>query len=683
MLPIPAGMTSPYPRLFEPLDLGFTRLKNRILMGSMHTGLEDRERDFPKLAAYFSARARGGVALMVTGGFNPNWEGWFYPFASTLSSRRQLARHRTVTSAVHAEGGKIALQILHAGRYSYHPLSVSASRLKSPINPFVPRALSERGIERQIDAFVRAAGLAREAGYDGVEIMGSEGYFINEFTCARTNRRRDRWGGSVENRTRLPVEIVRRVRAAVGRDFIVMYRLSVIDLVEGGNTWDDVVYQGKAIEAAGATMLNSGIGWHEARVPTIVTSVPRAAFARMTERLRREVKIPVVAANRINRPDVAEALLERGACDMVSLARPLLADPEFALKAASGRADEINTCIACNQACLDHTFSFKRASCLVNPRACHETELVSVRTSRRKRIAVVGAGPAGLAFAVEAQRRGHAVTLYEQASRIGGQLNMARTIPGKEEFDETLRYFGRQLELAGVEVRLGTRASAPDLVAGGYDEVVLATGVKPRRASFDGAIHPKVLSYVDVLARGAPVGRTVAIVGAGGIGFDVATLLASPGPSTALDADAWFAEWGVDPTVGAPGGVEGVARSKRPPARTVYLLQRKDEPLGKRLGKTSGWVHRASLKDRGVTMLRGVEYVRVDDTGFAVRVGGKPRHLAVDHVVVCAGQEPLRELQDDLRAAGRAPRLIGGADVAAELDAKRAIRQATELALAI
>jgi 2,4-dienoyl-CoA reductase (NADPH2) len=679
---MPPAMT-PYPRLFEPLDLGFTTLKNRILMGSMHTGLEDRAATFPKLAAYFAERARGGVGMIVTGGFNPNREGWFYPFASTLSSRSEIARHRLVTAAVHDADGKIAMQILHAGRYSYHPLSVSASRIKAPINPFTPRALSERGIERQIAAFVRAAVLAREAGYDGVEIMGSEGYLINQFTCRRTNRRTDRWGGSVENRIRFPVEIVRRVRAAVGRDFIITYRLSMIDLVEGGSTWEDVVIQGKAIESAGATLLNTGIGWHEARVPTIVTSVPRAVFARVTERLRREVGIPVIAANRINRPEVAEELLASGACDMVSMARPLLADAEFANKARTGRADEINTCIACNQACMDHTFALKRASCLVNPRACHETELVATPAKRAKRIAVVGAGPAGLAFAVEAQRRGHEVTLYEQASGIGGQFNMAKRIPGKEEFEETLRYFARQIELTGVALRLGVRASVDALLAGSYDEIVLATGVTPRRAGFAGADHPRVLSYVDVLLHGALVGDTVAIVGAGGIGFDVAMFLAGTGASTALDPDAWFAEWGVDPTVRTPGGIEGIAKRTPRPARTITLMQRKDEPLGKRLGKTSGWVHRTSLKDKGITMLQGVEYDRVDDAGIAIRVGGERRQLAVDHVVVCAGQEPLRDLEAALRAAGRLPRRIGGADVAAELDAKAAILQATKMALAV
>ncbi|HWL87868.1 MAG TPA: NADPH-dependent 2,4-dienoyl-CoA reductase [Polyangiaceae bacterium] len=668
---------SPYPHLLAPLDLGFTTIRNRVLMGSMHVGFEDRASRFERLAAYFAARARGGVGIMVTGGFAPNREGWLFPFASKLSSRAEISPHRTLTLAVHDEGSKICLQILHAGRYSYHPLSVSASAIKSPINPFTPRALSERGIRRQIDDFVNAAALAREAGYDGVEIMGSEGYFINQFTCRRTNHRTDDWGGSIENRTRLPVEIVRRVRAAVGNDFIVIYRLSMLDLVEGGNTWSEIVYQARAIEKAGATILNTGIGWHEARVPTIVTSVPRAAFTFVTERLKKEVGIPVIATNRINRPEVAEELLARGACDMVSMARPLLADPEFVKKAAAGRADEINTCIACNQACLDHTFSMKTASCLVNPRACRETELVFHPVRRARRVAVVGAGPAGLAFAVEAGRRGHTVTLFEAATEIGGQFNMAKKIPGKEEFVETLRYFRRQLELASVTVKLSTRATARDLA--GFDEVVLATGVTPRIPRIANIEHPKVLSYVDVLLHDKPVGNAVAIVGAGGIGFDVATFL-THGHSPTLDAKTWLAEWGVDTEVAAPGGVEGVVRQASPSARKVYLLQRKKESLGKQLGKTSGWVHRAVLKNKGVEMISGVAYEKVDDAGLHISVGGAPRLLRVDQVIICAGQEPLRELEDALKHQGTRVRRVGGADVALELDAKRAILQATELA---
>jgi 2,4-dienoyl-CoA reductase (NADPH2) len=673
----------PYPHLLSPLDLGFTHLRNRVLMGSMHTGLEDRAWHIPKLAAYLAQRARGGVGLIVTGGYAPNLEGSFYPLSSRFSTAADARLHRKVTRAVHDEGGKVCLQILHAGRYAYHPFSVSSSRVKSPITPFAPRALSGSGVQKQIGAFVDAAKLAREARYDGVEIMGSEGYFINQFTALRVNRRTDEWGGSVENRCRLPVEIVSRVREAVGKDFIVVYRISVLDLVEGGSTWDEVVYQARAIERAGVTLLNAGIGWHEARVPTIATSVPRAAFAELAGRLRKEVTVPVIAANRINRPDVAEDLLARGLCDMISMARPLLADPDFVVKAARGQEDEINTCIACNQACLDHTFALKRASCLVNPIACHETELVRRAAPRRKQVAVVGAGPAGLAFATEAARRGHAVTLYEQASEIGGQLNMAKRIPGKEEFQETLRYFSKQLELLGVAVVLGTRATAETLREGAYETVVLATGVKPRLPKIPGLDHPKVLSYVDVLSRGKPVGERVAVIGAGGIGFDVATFLVHGAPSATLDKDLWMREWGVDVSVRARGGVEGVPKAARAPTRTVTLCQRKDEPLGIHLGKTTGWVHRAALKDSGVVMLRGATYVRVDDAGLCIRVGGNAVTLEVDNVVVCAGQEPLRELEASVRAAGLDVHLIGGADVAVELDAKRAIKQATELALAM
>ena len=670
-----------YPNLLKPLDLGFTTLKNRVLMGSMHTGLEDKEKDFDKLAEYFAERARGGVGLMVTGGFSPNMEGWLYPFASKLSSRREVARHLKVTDAVHAAGGKICLQLLHAGRYAYHPLSVSASRVKSPINPFKPRALSNWGVWRQIKAFERAAVLAREAGYDGIEIMGSEGYFINQFTCRRTNRRTDQWGGSIENRCRLPVEIVSRSRKAAGDDFIIIYRLSMLDLVEGGNTWDEVVYQGKAIEAAGATLINTGIGWHEARVPTIVTSVPRAAFAFVSERMRKEVNIPVVTTNRINDPQVAEDLIARGAADMVSMARPLLADPDFVNKAAEGKADLINTCIACNQACLDHSFQLKRASCLVNPRACNETELVFRPTDAPKKLAVVGAGPAGLAFSVEAARRGHRVTLFEAEAEIGGQFNMAKRIPGKEEFHQTIRYFSRMLEVAGVDLRLSTRADAEALA--GFDEVVLATGVVPRTPAIAGIDNPKVLSYVDVLRHGADVGQTVALIGAGGIGFDVAEFLVHDGPSPSLNPELWYREWGIDTSVQAPGGVQGVEKHPEPPARKVYLLQRKAEALGKHLGKTSGWVHRATLKHKKVTMVGGVQYQRIDDDGLHITVNGQPQRIECDNVVICAGQEPLRELHDAVAGRGIPVHLIGGADVAAELDAKRAIKQASELAAAI
>ncbi|MBX7099869.1 MAG: NADPH-dependent 2,4-dienoyl-CoA reductase [Myxococcaceae bacterium] len=671
---------SPYPHLLAPLDLGFTTLKNRVLMGSMHTGLEDKAKDFPKLTAYFVERAKAGVGLMVTGGFSPNIEGWLYPFSSKLSSRFEVGRHQKLTTAVHDAGGKICLQLLHAGRYSYHPLSVSASRLKAPINPFTPRALSGFGIRRQIRAFVRAASLAQRAGYDGVEVMGSEGYFLNQFTCRRTNRRTDEWGGSIENRCRLPVEVVRQIRAEVGERFIIIYRLSLLDLVDGGNTWDEVLYQAKAIEAAGATILNGGIGWHEARVPTIVTSVPRAAFAFAAAKLKREVRIPVVATNRINRPEVAESLLARGDCDLVSLARPLLADAQFVQKAQEGRADEIITCIACNQACLDHTFSLKRATCLLNPRSGYETELVSSPAPKPKAFAVVGAGPAGLAFSVEAARRGHRVTLFDQAAEVGGQFNLAKRIPGKEEFDEALRYYARQLELLGVTTRLSTRVSAQTLAGQGFDAVVLATGVTPRTPAIEGITHPKVLGYADVVSGRKAAGQRVAVIGAGGIGFDVAEFLVQPSPSPALDPARWRREWGVDETVRSPGGVEGVQRAVEPPARQVVLLQRKAEPLGKRLGKTTGWVHRATLKDKGVELLSGVEYRRIDDQGLHVTVNGADRLLEVDTVVVCAGQEPLRELAPALTAQGLSVHLVGGADVAAELDAKRAIRQATELA---
>ena len=669
-----------YPHLLSPLDLGFTTLKNRVIMGSMHTGLEDRFWNYGKLAAFYRERARGGAGLIVTGGISPNRQGWLLPFGGTLNFRGDVFNHRRVTRAVHEEGGKIVLQILHAGRYGYQPLVVSASNVKSPISPFRPRALTPRGIESTIAAYVRCAKLAQKAGYDGVEVMGSEGYLINQFLCARTNRRTDAWGGSIENRMRLPVEIVRRIRAAVGRDFIVMVRHSVLDLVDGGNTWDEVVHVAQALEGAGATILNTGYGWHEARVPTIVTSVPRAAFASIAARLRDAVKIPVVASNRINMPQDAERLLADGSADMVSMARPFLADPDWVNKAAAGQADRINTCIACNQACLDHTFSNERASCLVNPRACHETELVYRPTSRRKRIAVVGAGPAGLSAATVAAQRGHAVTLFDGLDRIGGQFNVAMRIPGKEEFTETVRYFGRQLELAGVEVQLGRRVTRDELVAAGYDEVIVATGVTMRRPRIDGITHPKVLSYLDVLRDGAPVGRRVAIIGAGGIGFDTAEYLIhdahAPRPQPVQD---WAGEWGVDLQVATPGGLtkpHGTA-----PARSIWLLQRKTTRPGAGLGKTSGWVHRATLARNGVIMLAGVQYDRIDDAGLHITIGGEQKLLEVDNVVICAGQESLAELMPpEGTRGGPAFHKIGGAALAAELDAKRAIREGAELA---
>lgn len=678
-------MTAPYPHLLAPLDLGHTQLRNRVLMGSMHTGLEDREKHFPRLAAYFAERARGGVGLIVTGGFAPNVAGWVSPFAGRLATHRAARAHRQITEAVHAEGGKIALQILHAGRYGYHPLSVSASRIKSPITPFTPRALSEAGIQRQIDAFARCAALAREAGYDGVEVMGSEGYFINQFLVTHTNKRTDRWGGSFANRMRLPVEIVSRVRERAGRDFIIVYRLSMLDLIPEGSNWDEVVQLAKAVEGAGASLINTGIGWHEARVPTIATSVPRGAFTWVTKKLKGEVRIPLCTTNRINDPAVAEQILEDGHADMVSMARPLLADPDFVNKAAAGHADEINTCIACNQACLDHAFQLKTASCLVNPRACHETELVYVPTTSPKRYAVVGAGPAGLACSTVLAERGHHVDLFDSAGEIGGQFNMAKRIPGKEEFHETLRYFGHKLDATGVTLHLNTRVDAARLVAGGYDAVVLATGVTPREPKIPGAeegrARGQVLSYVDVLLRGATVGPRAAVVGAGGIGFDVSEYLVSAGHSTTLDRNAWQREWGVTDPAASRGGV--TRPQIEPPQRQVHLLQRKAETPGKRLGKTTGWIHRAALKMKQVEMLAGVNYEGISERGLAISFGEKRENatlLEVDHIVLCAGQEPLRELEAPLQTAGVIVHRIGGADVAAELDAKRAIDQGSRLA---
>ncbi|MCR6628511.1 MAG: NADPH-dependent 2,4-dienoyl-CoA reductase [Pseudoxanthomonas sp.] len=667
---------TPYPHLFAPLDLGFTTLRNRVLMGSMHTGLEDRARDFPRLAAYFAERAAGGVGLIVTGGFSPNLVGWLKPFGGKLSWPWEARPHKFVTQAVHEHGAKICAQLLHAGRYGYHPLTVAPSKIKAPINPFTPRALSARGIERQINAYANAARLARDAGYDGVEIMGSEGYFINEFTAPRTNKRNDAWGGTPEKRMRFAVEIVRRVREAVGPDFILIYRLSLIDLVDDGNQWEEIVAQAKAVEAAGATIINSGIGWHEARVPTIVTSVPRAAFVDVTAKLKPHVRVPLVATNRINMPEVAEGILAAGKADMVSLARPLLADPQWAAKARAGTPQAINTCIACNQACLDHVFENKLASCLVNPRACHETDLLYKKTFAPKTIAVVGAGPAGLACATVAAERGHRVTLFDAADEIGGQFNYAKRIPGKEEFHETLRYFRHRLEETRVDVRLSTPMTAADLA--GFDEVVLATGISPRKVAFPGADHAKVVSYVDVLSGRVTVGARAALIGAGGIGFDVAEYLTHEGHSPSLDPARWMAEWGVDPTFEARGSL--VKPQPEPPAREVWLLQRSPGKPGARLGKTSGWVHRATLKAKQVKMLGGVEYLGVDDAGLRIKVDGTEQVLPVDHVVVCAGQEPRRDLQADLIAAGRTPHLIGGADVAAELDAKRAIDQGSRLA---
>ncbi|WP_342653243.1 NADPH-dependent 2,4-dienoyl-CoA reductase [Pseudomonas sp. F3-2] len=671
-----------YPHLLAPLDLGFTTLRNRTLMGSMHTGLEEKPGGFERMAAYFAERARGGVGLMVTGGIAPNDEGGVYSGAAKLTTSEEADHHRIVTKAVHEAGGKICMQILHAGRYAYSPRQVAPSAIQAPINPFKPKELDEEGIEKQIQDFVHCATLAQTAEYDGVEIMGSEGYFINQFLVAHTNHRTDRWGGSYENRMRLPVEIVRRVREAVGANFIIIYRLSMLDLIEGGSSWEEVVQLAKAIEQAGATLINTGIGWHEARIPTIATKVPRAAFVKVTAKMRGSVSIPLITTNRINTPEVAEQVLAEGDADMVSMARPFLADPDFVNKAAAGRGDEINTCIGCNQACLDHTFGGKLTSCLVNPRACHETELNYLPVTQVRKIAVIGAGPAGLAAATVAAERGHEVTLFDSASEIGGQFNIAKRIPGKEEFYETLRYFGRKLQTTGVDVRLNTRVSVDDLVGKGFDEVILATGIAPRTPAIPGIDNDKVLSYLDVILQRKPVGKAVAVIGAGGIGFDVSEFLVHQGVATSLDRDGFWEEWGIDGALSARGGVAGVKPHPHAPARQVFLLQRKTSKVGDGLGKTTGWIHRTGLKNKQVQMLNSVEYLKIDDAGLHIRIGaeGEEKLLAVDNIVICAGQDPLRELYDGLAAAGQSVHLIGGADVAAELDAKRAINQGSRLA---
>ncbi len=670
-----------YPHLLAPLDLGFTTLPNRVLMGSMHVGLEEAPNGFERMAAFYAERARGGVGLIVTGGIAPNDAGRPLEGGATLTTTEEADKHRVITDAVHAEGGRICLQILHFGRYAYHGDLVGPSPIQAPIAFFPPKELTGEEVEATIADFARCAELARGAGYDGVEIMGSEGYLINEFIAARTNQRTDEWGGSYENRIRFPVEIVRRVREAVGPDFIIIYRLSMLDLVEGGSTLEEVTQLAQAIEAAGATIINTGIGWHEARIPTIATSVPRAGFAWVTKKLMGSVSIPLVATNRINTPEVAEQVLADGCADMVSMARPFLADPAFVAKAAAGRSEAINTCIACNQACLDHTFSGLITSCLVNPRACHETILTidPATEAGRRRIAVVGAGPAGLACATTAAGRGHQVTLFEADDEIGGQFNIAKQIPGKEEFHETLRYFGQALTDTGVEVRLGTRATPADLE--GFDVVVLATGVTPRIPDVEGVDHPKVLTYLQVLKDKAPVGAKVALMGAGGIGFDVAEYLTQNGPSGAVAPEVFNAEWGIDPTYAGRGGLRAAAPEA--PARSVALLQRKTSKVGADLGKTTGWIHRTALKHRGVAMVPGVTYERIDDLGLHIVVNGERTVVEVDHVILCTGQEPQRELHDTLLARGQQVVLIGGADVAAELDAKRAIKQGTEVAAAL
>jgi len=669
-----------YPHMLAPLDLGFTTLKNRVLMGSMHVGLEEAKDGFNRMAAFYAERAKGGVGLIVTGGIAPNDRARPMPGGAAMTTQKEADKHKVVTEAVHAAGGKICMQILHFGRYAYHPELVAPSALKAPISPFRPHALTSEEVEQTIEDYANAAALAQSAGYDGVEIMGSEGYLINEFIAKQTNHRDDAWGGAYENRIRFPLEIVRRTRARVGANFIIIFRLSMLDLVEGGSTQEEVVQLAQALEAAGVTILNTGIGWHEARIPTIATKVPRAAFAWVTQQLKGKVKIPLVATNRINTPEVAEQVLADGMADMVSMARPFLADPLFVQKAAEGKADQINTCIGCNQACLDHTFGGKITSCLVNPRACNETLMVDSPAPTKERIAVVGAGPAGLAFATEAARRGFEVTLFDAANEIGGQFNVAKQVPGKEEFYETLRYFGKQIELTGVKLQLGKKVSAQDLAAVGFKQVVLATGVNPRTPEIEGIHHPKVLGYLDVLRDKKPVGKSVALIGAGGIGFDTAEFLLHEGTSPSLDQAKFYAEWGVDTTFAHAGGLKPAHIEKT--ARKVYLLQRKASKVGDGLGKTTGWIHRTSLKNREVEMINGVTYRKIDDAGLHITVGDKDLVLPVDNVVICAGQDPQRELQAALQAAGVTVHLIGGADVAAELDAKRAIKQGTELALA-
>ena len=669
----------PYPHLFQPLDLGFTQLKNRVLMGSMHTGLEEAKNGYERMAAFFGERARGGVGLIVTGGVAPSREGWVAPFSARMTKASHAKKHEIVTNTVHQEGGKICMQILHAGRYGYHPLCVAPSAIKSPISKFKPRALSKRGIRSTVQDFIRTAKLAQDAGYDGVEIMGSEGYLINQFICTRTNKRTDEYGGSYANRMRFPLEIVASVREAVGKDFIIIYRLSMLDLVPEGSTWEEVVELAKNIEAVGATMINTGIGWHEARVPTIATMVPRGGFSWVTKRLMGEVDIPLVAVNRINTPEIGEQIIADGHADMVSMARPFLADAELVNKAREGRADEINVCIACNQACLDHTFQGQISSCLVNPLACHETILGYGPTQQRKRIAVVGAGPAGLSAACVAAERGHEVHLYDAAAEIGGQFNLAKQIPGKEEFYETLRYFRKRIDLTGVNLHLDTRVEVDDLLLGKFDEVILATGVTPRVPRIEGIDHPKVVSYVDVLKRRVEVGKSAALIGAGGIGFDVSEFLVHhEGDERGSQNVQVFAdEWGVDLDYENAGGLE--KPTPDPSARTLYLMQRKKGKLGAGLGKTTGWIHRQSLRKKQVHLLGEVTYERIDDAGLHITVAGEPRTLVVDHVVVCAGQLSLRELEEPLRAAGVNVHLIGGAKLASELDAKRAIKEGLEV----
>ncbi|MCH3883254.1 MULTISPECIES: NADPH-dependent 2,4-dienoyl-CoA reductase [Tenacibaculum] len=674
---------SKYKHIFEPLDLGFTTLKNRILMGSMHTGLEEEKNGLERIAAYYAERAKGGVGLIVTGGIAPNVQGWTGPFSARMSTKKHARHHKIITDAVHKEGGKICMQILHAGRYGYHPLSVAPSKIQSPITPFKPFALKQSGIKRTIRDFVNSAKLSKEAGYDGVEIMGSEGYLINQFIAKRTNKRTDNYGGSYENRMRLPIELVKQTREAVGENFIIIYRLSMLDLVENGSSWEEVVQLGKEIEKAGATIINTGIGWHEARIPTIATSVPRAAFTWVTKKMKEELSIPLVTSNRINMPETAEEILAEGHADMISMARPFLADPEWVNKAEQERDDEINTCIGCNQACLDHVFEQKVASCLVNPRACHETELNYNPTDKKKKIAVVGAGPAGLAASTVAAQRGHEVTLFDGDAAIGGQFNIAKQIPGKEEFYETIRYFGKQLELHNVTVKLNTRVNADDLAKGNFDEVIVATGISPRTPRIEGVEHKKVLNYIDVLKLKKPVGKRVAVIGAGGIGFDVSEYLAHEGESTSLNIDAWLKEWGIDKSLEARSGIEGIKAEAHPSPREIFMFKRSKGKFGGNLGKTTGWIHRSTLKKKKVQFINEVQYTKIDDEGLHYVQNEEQKVLAVDNVVICAGQLPFKELVEPLQAKGIITHVIGGADIAAELDAKRAINQGSRLAAEI
>ena len=672
-----------YKHIFEPLDLGFTTLKNRILMGSMHTGLEEEKNGIDRIATYYAERAKGGVGLIVTGGISPNIQGWTGPFAARMSTKKHAIHHQKITEAVHKEGGKICMQILHSGRYGYHPFSVAPSKIKSPITPFKPFKLTQSGINRTIRDFVNCAELSKIAGYDGVEIMGSEGYLINQFIAKRTNKRTDKYGGEYENRMRLPIELVKQTREAVGTDFIIIYRLSMLDLVEGGSSWQEVVQLGKEIEKAGATIINTGIGWHEARIPTISTSVPRAAFTWVTKKMKEELSIPLITSNRINMPETAEKILAEGHADMISMARPFLADPEWVNKAEADKSDEINTCIGCNQACLDHVFEQKVASCLVNPRACHETELNYIPTENKKKIAVIGSGPAGLAASTIAAQRGHVVTLFDADKEIGGQFNMAKQIPGKEEFYETIRYFKKQIELQNVTLKLNTRVSVDDLLKSDFDEIIIATGISPRNIKIEGIENKKVLSYIDVLKYIKPVGKRVAVIGAGGIGFDVSEYLAHEGESTSLNIDAWLKEWGIDKTLKSRSGIEGVKPELQPSPREIFMFKRSKGKFGGNLGKTTGWIHRSTLKMKNVQFINEVSYTKIDDIGLHYTQNEEAKILEVDSIIICAGQTPLKELYQPLFDAGKKVHVIGGADFASELDAKRAINQAVRLAAII